>query len=211
MRSRISMSVLALTAAACTGGPATALPTAGPTAGAAQPTPSPVVIATTSPTPTPAPTPEVTEAGCPTVTPMTIIAFWNGVEEAACFDDEDIEIQGWIDAPVGIGFEPTWIEPKWLSFPVFDWALWSLPPGPDQDCGGAEPCTSMFAFLNPDSGVLFEGPPRWVIVTGHLNDPASATCHYASDPPRTFTAEDDARARETCAERFVLTAVREAP
>lgn len=166
--------------------------------------PTPVPIATTSPTA------EATSSRCPVVSPMTIEAFGLG-NEAGCFGREDLQVQGFVDAPPGIGFGPTWIEPKWLFFPVFEWALWTLPPGDGQDCGGKEPCNSMFVFVNPDSGVTFAGPPRWVIVTGHVNDPAAATCHYASDPPQEFTEADNASARESCAGRFVVTRVDDAP
>ena len=183
--------------------------TVGPTATAIPATATPV-----SPSPSKAATatgtPDATSSVCPAVSPMTIDAFWQSAE-AGCFGTEDLQIQGYIDAPPGIGFGPTWIEPKWLYFPASRWALWPVPPGDDQSCGGVDPCSGMFVFVNPASGDIFTGPARWVIVTGHINDPASATCHYASDPPRAFTDADNASARESCAGQFVVSRVLDAP
>lgn len=210
-----SQALVALVVAACTGAgtpsPGTSaveVPTGTPSAApSAATSPSPIVPSGPRPTSTPVPTSAITEPTCPTTSPIDL----DDLNLEECVGSHDVEVRGWVDAPVGVGFEPTWIEPSWLYFPVFEWALWSRPPGPDQDCGGIEPCNSMFVFVNPDSDVVFEGPPRWVIVTAHTHDPASTTCHWVSEPPRTFTAEEDAEAREHCASSFVITAVRDAP
>ena len=74
-----------------------------------------MALASPQPTATPGPTPEVTAVPCPTSSPIPL----EDLNFEECVGPEDIEVRGWIDAPVGIGFEPTWIEPSWLYFPVF--------------------------------------------------------------------------------------------
>ena len=216
MRRIAYLLLVACLVGACDGSRSSASPPATSAPGTAGVTPA-ILPATATPLPsspaavaTASDTADATSTACPAVSPMTIDAFWHAAE-AGCFGTEDLQIQGYIDAPPGIGFGPTWIEPKWLYFPVFTWALWPVPPGDDQSCGGVDPCNGMFVFVNPKSGDIFKGPARWVIVTGHINDPAAATCHFASDPPQEFSDADNAAARESCAGQFVVTRVVNAP
>ena len=67
--------------------------------------------------------------------------------------------------------------------------------------------------LGPDSGLR----PTYMEVSGHFDDPAAATCRAVADPgapPEEAAGSDElkrltAALRDTCANRFVATAVRE--
>jgi hypothetical protein len=199
--------LVALLVAACAGQGSPSPSTAAIATSAPTPTARP--SATPRPTPTLDPTPAVTEDPCPTTSPISI----EDLHLDECNRSGGVDVRAWIDKPDGgIGFECCdFIRPAWLYLPDFAWALWNRQPGPDQDCAGLEPCTSLFVNVHPDAGFELGGPARWVIVTGHTNDPASASCHWVSDPPREFTEEEDAAAREHCAGSFVITAIRDAP
>lgn len=174
-------------------------PAASPSAG---PTPSIV------PTPTPVPV-----GTCPTDSPMTVRQFV--VADPSCAIGTDVEIRGWLDVPPAIGLGPPGIAPSWLHYPRAE--LTTIyeagPVGPDGICvmAGGRACAQFFWSINPASGLELTGPPRWLIVRGHLDDPAAMTCRYVYPDDWTGERADDAKAVETCRQRFVLVAFRDAP
>jgi len=175
--------------------PASPIPTAGPTS-----------------TPRPTPTPVVGEGICPTNSPLTVIQFTES--NAACFGGADIVIQGWLDEPPGVGFEGPPIEPSWVAYPAPGLpSLWTTKPvGPDHLCPpDAGPCGWFFLHLDPASGLNLDIAPKEIIVTGHLDDPAAATCHYVFPDDWTDERPDDAQAVEGCRGHFVVVSFRDAP
>jgi hypothetical protein len=131
--------------------------------------------------------------------------------DPSCAIGTDVEIRGWLDAPPAIGFEPPGIEPSWLNwFGGLAFIYETGPVGPDGICEtpGGRACADFLWSINPASGLELTGPPRWLIVRGHLDDPAATTCRYVYPDDWTGERADDAQAVETCRERFVIVAFR---
>lgn len=196
----------ALLVAACTVGPPAGTPSAAP---ATEGVPSSVPTSTPRPTPTP-----VAGVGnCPTDSQLTVAQFAEA--DPACFGSADVEIRGWLDKPPAIGFEPPGISPRWLHYPSGSdlTTLWEARPEPDGSCPtiGEQGCTGFFWHIDPASGLTLDGPPRWLIVTGHLDDPAAQTCHYVYPEDWTKERADDAEAVATCRAQFVIVSFRDAP
>ena len=182
------------------------------------PTAAPTLDATSTPTteptiePTAEPTAEPTQAtrGCPTDDVLTVSQYL--AAPLRCFGSDRIRIEGWLDTPPPVGFEPPLIRPTWLAYPpdgTLFFTLFSKPPTPpDHVCGD---CPGFFLHLKPSSTIVLDGPGRWVIATGHRRDPASERCFF--DEPDDWIGEepDDANARETCRLQFVLTGLKDAP
>ena len=194
LRLLVATLILVAGCAAETPPPSSASPTAGPTTSTA-PTPTAVPVGT-----------------CPTNSPMTVRQFVEA--DPNCAIGRDVEIRGWLDAPPAIGFEPPGIEPSWLNwFGGLSFIYETGPVGPDGICetDGGRGCADFVWSIDPASGLELTGPPRWVIVRGHLDDPAAQTCRYVY--PEDWTAERaaDAQAVETCRQRFVIVAFRDAP
>jgi hypothetical protein len=91
--------------------------------------------------------------------------------------------------------------------------LWDAQPvGPDQSCEvEGRGCAWFFLHVDPAAGPVFEPRPRWIIATGHVDDPAAETCHYVYPEDWTEGRADDANAIATCRAQFVLVAIRDAP
>jgi hypothetical protein len=165
------------------------------------------------PTPSIVPTPTPVPVGtCPRDSPMTVKQFVDA--DRSCAIGTDVAIRGWLDAPPAIGFEPPGIEPSWLNwFGGLSFIYESGPLDADGSCqtAGGGACAAFVWSINPVSGLELSGPPRWLIVRGHFDDPAARTCRYVY--PEDWTAErwDDAQAVETCRERFVIVDFRDAP
>ena len=195
-------------------------------AGCSSPTPSPepsavTTLASATPgaptapasTPRPTPTPVPPGAGlCPTNTPLTPLEFVES--DTACFVGREIEIRGWLDEPPAIGFEPPGVAPGWLYYT--NEPLTTLyegrPIGEFQECQmDGRACASFFLHVDPASGVALKTLPRWVIVTGHVDDPAAATCHYTYPEGWTEPHLDDQLAIALCRAQFVVVSVRDAP
>ncbi len=171
-------------------------------AGCAVETPSsPGASPSAGPTPSPVPTPTPVPVGtCPTDSPMTVRQFVDA--DPSCASGKDVEIRGWLDAPPAIGFGPPGIEPAWLNW--FGGLSFIYETGPDGICGTGDGCAGFVWSINPASGLELTGPPRWVIVKGHLDDPAAATCRYVYPEDWVGERADDAGAVATCRERFVI-------
>lgn len=173
---------------------------------AAVATATPTLAPTTEPTIEPKPTvePEPTEEPCPTAEVLTVREFVAASWE--CFGVEDVKIKAWLDGPPMFGFEGPRVRPGWLYYPVEDaTALWNDAPKDDDrfNCSGRKLwCPGVFPHLKPDSGLSFLPLQRWVVVTGHLRDPAAETCHYDFDP------EPVPDLVEVCRQMLVVTAIR---
>jgi len=210
--------MLALLAGACGGVTHGSTPTATPIepSAVASAVPSSALLPTTLPTeppiPTERPTPTpVLNAPCPTDKVLSVASYV--AADPACFTGS-VRIRGWLDFPPALGWEGPGVEPAWLYYPpeLVLPALWtSVPPGPDHTCGDTNPsCAWFFLHVAPDSDVSLGLKPRWVVVTGHIDDPAAATCHYLPSDPEEG-AFDDADAIRQCASNLVVTAIEAAP
>jgi hypothetical protein len=120
-----------------------------------------------------------------------------GVE---CFGDQPMTFRAWLTVAGGCGgFFPGTFEPAWLAGP-YATAAFILSPyeAPDGGCGSAA--------RHPDLVDPAE-PQQWVIITGHYDDPAAATCRYRPDPafPGTYVSAE--QAIRMCQSRFVATSV----
>ena len=211
--------LVAALAAGCAGAPATPAPSAAPsTPAAASPAASPLANPPVGPsTPATPPSQPSTSpvAACPTGSPLTVDAYL--AADPSCFVSADITVAGWSDDAVNGWFGPRSIEPSWLGNDATEYSVLrsTLPgaPCPSGDGGdGPGVCPgALVVHVSPESAFTLEGNGRWVLVTGHRADPASATCRYVagdeggSDPT---PAPDDVVA--TCASRFVLTSAVEA-
>jgi hypothetical protein len=176
----------------------------------AAPATAPASIALSTPQLTPTPVPV---AGCPTDSTVTVSQYIDA--DSACFEAADVTIRAWVDYPPPMGFEGPTIEPAWVAYPPDGRsALWHEPPtGPDNLCDDDQRlgCAWFFPRLDPRSS-LEMGESRWVIVTGHVGDPAAETCHYVASvgyPEGELPA--DAEAVGFCRNQFVITSMRDAP
>jgi hypothetical protein len=152
-------------------------------------------------------------ATCPTTDPIPVGVFLETLGD--CYRPRaDITIAGWRDTLDGLcGCGAFWIEkPAWLTSEEGIGWLFAEPSdinlddyltlyAPDADALGA------------DSGLR----PTYMEVTGHFDDPAAATCRAIAnpdiDPSLTLDEAGEKRVtaalKVTCANRFVVTAVRE--
>jgi hypothetical protein len=200
--------------AGCIGTPPPA-PTATPIAVAPTATPAPATVTprpTTGATSTlrPTPTPVSGQGICPDGSPLTVVEFSNS--DPACFGSADVEIRGWLDFIPDMGFEAPLVEPTWIYYPTANRAIWSEERGPDQTClGAAAACTWFFAHADPAAGLDLDRKPGWVILTGHLDDPAARTCHFVYTEDWTEPPLDNADAVATCRSRFVIVSFSDAP
>lgn len=193
---------VSLIVAACTAGS-----TSSPGISTAVPVGASPSVASPRPTPTPVPV-----GTCPTDSPMTVAQFIEA--DPSCSSGTDVEIRGWLGAGTPIGFE--WgIAPGWLYFPRAELStIWEAGPvGPDGDClmPGGRVCESFIWHIDPASGLELTGPPRWLIVKGHLDDPVAQTCRYVYPEDWTDVRADDAQAVTFCRGQFVIVAFRDAP
>jgi hypothetical protein len=186
-----------------------------PSAGSTAPTiAAPSAASSAGPTSTSRPTPTpVSGAGkCPTDSPLSVAQFTDA--DPRCFGGADVEIRGWLDSPPDTGVEPPFVDPAWLAYstPMMT-SLWEIPPvGPNHFCpnqNGA--CPWFFLHIDPASGLTLDFPPRWLIVTGHTQDPAAETCHFVYGEEWTEPRLDDALAVESCRTKLVIVSFRDAP
>jgi hypothetical protein len=125
----------------------------------------------------------------------------------ACFGHTDIVVTAYIAPPEGIGGTSNGITPAWLG----EWSglpvVLSSKPSTIDGCREEFSCPWMFIFASKPA-LLPLTPERWVSVTGHFDDPASATCratpgYDGGDGPAT-----DAEAIAICRGHFVITEIR---
>lgn len=216
MRSHASLVVVVVLAAGCAGGDVpsasiSATPSAIPSAAeAASPVPpSPTAIPTPAPTAAPTASPaSTTAAACPSGSPLSVKEYaraWEAEweEGVACFGSREVTVLGWVAPRPAIGFEPPGIRPSWLWFSGL--ALW------DHPCDEEGGCTTfMDVHIPPDSGLEWGTDGRWVLITGHADDPRAVNCHYVYPSDWTGERWPDSQAQDTCRSSFVLTSVQDA-
>ena len=137
-----------------------------------------------------------------------------------CFRDHDVRVKGWLDEPGPVDFGGLTIRPAWLAYPesyqtcddpaadcIHLVALWQdTPPAGDHACTSDEPyCRVIFPHSAPGTGLHFAPLRRWVILTGHTDDPAAQRCHW--EDPADAGGFDEAYAVEACREQFVVTEI----
>ena len=213
------VSVCALTLAACTAGSPDASPTAfAPTLApvtSAPSAPAPSAAAAASATPAAEPSAEPTAVPgsgmCPTDSPLTTRQLVSS--DSQCFGGTDLQVRGWLDAPPSIGFEPPAVEPGWMYYPVANAAtIWEAPPAGPDDCEvDGEACAWFFPHVDPRSGVTIEGKPRWLVLTGHFDDPAAETCHWVYPDGFPVDSRDNEEAVALCRNGFIVDSIRDAP
>ena len=204
--------LVALIAGACAATPSAA-PSSAPTA---VPTALPSATAPGSAGPTVDPTPRVTPtpvpaAGiCPTSTEITVRQFVDA--ELDCFFGQELTMRAWLDFSPPLGWEGPGIEPSWVAYPPGGGpaALWQAPPRGEENMCDAQldlGCAWFFAHVDPASNIVL-GNKRWVVITGHVPDPAAATCHYVPYDGMDEPLPDAALAVEYCRGQFVVTSIK---
>ena len=179
--------------------------TSGPTA---EPTPEPTVEVSPEPTVEPEPS----EWACPTDSPINFLELTNA--KPRCFGSDQIRVRAWLDAGPVIGWLPPTIAPAWLVYPTAQsrddrsFALWYKPPDSSDVICGESYCRFDWVHLPPGSALDVNGPARWVIAVGHINDPAADRCHWVwPEDWEVDPSYDDADAVATCRRAFVLEAI----
>jgi hypothetical protein len=200
--------------AACAASPSSPAPTLAAVVATPTAVPTATLSPTVAPTATAEPTSEPSQADeCPTGSPLTPLQL---VETAgSCFGRSAIQVRGWLDGPPSIGFEPPTIKPGWMYYPAPGApTIWEQQPaGPDDCFVGEQQCAWFFAHIKPTSGLTLDGPPRWLLLTGHVNDPAAVRCHwvYPDDVPLKDRVADDADAVAICRGGFIVDSFVDAP
>jgi hypothetical protein len=128
--------------------------------------------------------------------------------DPACFHGRNLRIRGWTDSGPAI-YDPVPINPRWLV-PTSGLALWSQPPVITNGEGACPPdgftCGWMWLQVAPASGVVVP-THRWVILTGHIDDPAAETCRFTSGGSAGGPPPPAVYARQDCRSSFVVTKV----
>jgi hypothetical protein len=146
---------------------------------------------------------------CPTASPMRVTEYMNA--DAACFGSREVSVIGWQGQPPILGAEPPTIEPSWL-YAFSPSVLWQKPPRFDQSDSGqsctVDDCHFFFVQIEPGSGLTFAATGRWVVISGHRQDPAAETCRWVYPPDwGTANLRPDVEARQQCRSAFVLTSI----
>ncbi|HYL41240.1 MAG TPA: hypothetical protein VET90_08030, partial [Candidatus Binatus sp.] len=119
-----------------------------------------------------------------------------------------LRIIGWSSLIPAVDFGGMIVEPSWLAGGGIG-TLWGVKPivtGGNGQCPTDTTCPWMFVVANPASSLSFGSSRRWVLVTGHIDDPASSSCKFLPGglagngplPPNVY-------ARQACRAMFVVT------
>jgi hypothetical protein len=124
----------------------------------------------------------------------------------ACFDGRTVRIRAWEDRPMATGWEAPMPRPEWLSTPDGSRFFWSADPrDPNEPLEESRP--GLFVHQDPDAPVSLGRAGRWVVITGHREDPAAETCRY----PDGFGGPDEETAarvaRRECRGAFVIESI----
>jgi hypothetical protein len=148
-------------------------------------------------------------AFCPPDGMLTVTAYT--ATDPACFHGKDLRIVGWVGEIPALDFDGPTLAPSWLEYPAS--VIWSVPPvvsegnGSCPETSAEGTCIFMFAMLDPKGGVPSPLGHRWVILTGHIDDPVSETCSYAGGGPFGGSPPPAVYARQDCRRAFVITSV----
>ena len=173
-----------------------------------------VAFVTPSPRPPSAPAPSATAAlppigsvpaSCTNASAIRVTAFV--ASQATSTSGADVCLVGWAaPPPIFDGGLPA-IEPRWLWWSGQPIVVWDHSRGTlsDLECSQGKCPPYLLLYVQPGSRVAaVEG---WVLVTGHVNDPAAATCHYVYPPDWTDSPQPDAQAVSQCNASFVITGI----
>ena len=131
---------------------------------------------------------------------------WPLDQLVACTGSRELTVVGYLAPAWGIGGIPTFIKPAWLGEEFIEKVLW-LKVHPSDGCFADDDCRWIFLFAEHPETLPLE-PDRWVVITGHFDDPAAATCYWEENPispPRTTT-----EAIGQCRQHFVVTEMADA-
>jgi hypothetical protein len=119
---------------------------------------------------------------------------------AACFGEAPITFRGWLTAAGGCGgLRPGTYEPAWLAGNFSRIAIVLAPyETPYYDCGSA---------AQPPTLTQLPAKQRWVVITGHYNDPASESCRFTPTPTYKGAGPGQASLDLYCRQVFVATSV----
>jgi len=152
-------------------------------------------------------------AFCPTAPILTVP---DARANAACFHGKTLRVIGWLDRLPAIDFDGPPIAPAWFNMPGGKLpALWTVKPAvqdfspscTDQSGSSVADCDWTMVFVNPASGLSLGSSPRWVILTGHFDDPIAETCHFSGGGPAGDVIPPPITARQSCRGEFVVTGV----
>jgi hypothetical protein len=123
-----------------------------------------------------------------------------------CFGDSPITMRAWsVGCDQCYGYGPGVSEPAWLMAPT-DNQLYLSPIQPADYSSD----WSTNAVLAPSVAVepgWSKG--AWIELTGHFDDPAAGTCHYAPSPQEWAYMSDRQSYQDSCRQTFVVTRVTE--
>ena len=141
---------------------------------------------------------ELVPPDCPTADPdlATLIDMTADWDRLACFGDHPLNVVGTYGCGGCGGTQAGTYEPFWLAAPVRTDYLWV-----ESGVGG-----TFHLHVAPDSGLAFPPEGSIVRVTGHFNDPASATCAVSVFDGEQVRAVDPRTADLYCREQFVVDA-----
>jgi hypothetical protein len=206
----IALALVAMLVAGCAAGAPTSSPwtlySPAPLA-TPVPTPSPALAPTPVPSPSDEPVAEDTPPPpvCPDFLPPMPVRIADFVSiDPACFLSTRIVMVGYVSASPALGWEAPGVEPGWMIYPSTPMAVWQEKPI-DYGCGSAPDCPWIFVHFPPGSSLTLGTRGRWVKLTGHVNDPAAASCHYVYPPDWDATELlPDSDAQRWCSEGFVV-------
>jgi hypothetical protein len=124
----------------------------------------------------------------------------------SCFNGRDVRVIGWQDGPPTYGLLPPGIAPAWLFFQVHS-ELWNAPIEDPATACGSNDCQVLFVHVPPSSPFPFTATHRWVVISGHREDPAAESCQWIYPVDWTDVKLSDEAAREQCRQAFVVTSV----
>jgi hypothetical protein len=139
---------------------------------------------------------EVVPPVCPAGDPDlgTVVEMINDWDRLACFGNRPLSLVGTYGCGGCGGTQAGSFEPFWLAGPVRAEYLWV-------EFGRSR---VLHLHVAPESGVAFPPDGSIVRVTGHFNDPASASCRISVDDDGQVTSIDPGTAELYCREQFVV-------
>jgi hypothetical protein len=216
-----AVALLTAIAAGCVGQATPSAEPSGPVAvnspiaqASRNPTAGPTLSQTIEPAPTIGPQPTSEDdphdtpppPDCPShlpAQPMRLVDFVT--LDPLCVGSATITVVGYAAATPAMGWEGPSVKPGWLVYPAVSVGLWQAKPSATYGCSGHVDCPWIFVHIPPRSSLTFDAKGRWVKVTGHIDDPAAATCHwvYPSDSSQDEKLPDS-DAQRWCSESFVI-------
>lgn len=178
-------------------GPTSPIPTAA--------SPSPLTTQTPLPSATAAVPLGGVPSGCTTSSAIGVADFLTSATSST--SGADACVVGWAAAPPIFGVLPPGIQPQWLWTIGGPFVVWDHSRGPLSDLECSEGKCPPFLMLHVAPGVRLSDRVGWVLLTGHLNDPAAASCHYVYPSDWSESPLPDSQAVALCVAAFVITGI----